>query len=49
MATSGSKTFSLSISDTIEEAFELAGIELRTGHLRLCLQIGLTGVLIFGL
>ena len=32
MATSGSKTFSLSISDTIEEAFELAGIELRTGY-----------------
>ena len=32
MATSGSKTFSLNISDTIEEAFELAGIELRTGY-----------------
>jgi len=32
MATSGSKTFSLSISDTIEEAYELAGIELRTGY-----------------
>jgi len=32
MATSGSKTFALSIADTIEEAYELAGIELRTGY-----------------
>ena len=32
MATSGTKTFSLSIADAIEEAFELAGIELRTGY-----------------
>ena len=32
MATSGTKTFSLSIADSIEEAFELAGIELRTGY-----------------
>ena len=32
MATSGTKTFSLSIGDAIEEAFELAGIELRTGY-----------------
>tara|TARA_R100001377_G_C3158773_1_gene98952 strand:- start:145 stop:819 length:675 start_codon:yes stop_codon:yes gene_type:complete len=32
MATSGTKTFALSISDTIEEAFELAGLELRTGY-----------------
>ena len=31
MATSGTKTFSLSIGDAIEEAFELAGIELRSG------------------
>jgi len=32
MATSGAKTFKLSIADTIEEAYELAGIELRTGY-----------------
>ena len=32
MATSGTKTFSLNIADTIEEAFELAGLELRTGY-----------------
>jgi len=32
MATSGTKTFALSIADTIEEAFELAGLELRTGY-----------------
>ena len=32
MATSGTKTFALSIADTIEEAYELAGIELRTGY-----------------
>ena len=32
MATSGTKTFTLSIADTIEEAFELAGLELRTGY-----------------
>tara|TARA_R100001377_G_scaffold83352_1_gene64732 strand:+ start:18 stop:695 length:678 start_codon:yes stop_codon:yes gene_type:complete len=32
MATSGTKTFNLSIADTIEEAYELAGIELRTGY-----------------
>ena len=32
MATSGTKTFSLSIADTIEEAYELAGVELRTGY-----------------
>lgn len=32
MATSGTKTFTLSIADAIEEAFELAGIELRTGY-----------------
>ena len=32
MATSGTKTFSLSIGDAIEEAFELAGVELRTGY-----------------
>jgi hypothetical protein len=32
MATSGTKTFKLSIADTIEEAYELAGIELRTGY-----------------
>ena len=32
MATSGTKTFSLNIADTIEEAYELAGLELRTGY-----------------
>ena len=32
MATSGTKTFQLSIDDTIEEAYELAGLELRTGY-----------------
>ena len=32
MATSGSKTFQLTIADTIEEAYELAGLELRTGY-----------------
>jgi|TARA_E500000318_G_scaffold5124_1_gene5392 hypothetical protein len=32
MATSGTKTFALNIADTIEEAYELAGIELRTGY-----------------
>jgi|TARA_E500000178_G_scaffold356338_1_gene433505 hypothetical protein len=32
MATSGTKTFSLTIADTIEEAYELAGLELRTGY-----------------
>tara|TARA_R100000781_G_scaffold60173_1_gene38476 strand:- start:3482 stop:4153 length:672 start_codon:yes stop_codon:yes gene_type:complete len=32
MATSGTKTFALDIADTIEEAFELAGLEQRTGY-----------------
>tara|TARA_R100001509_G_scaffold111179_1_gene66675 strand:+ start:169 stop:843 length:675 start_codon:yes stop_codon:yes gene_type:complete len=32
MATSGTKTFQLTIADTIEEAYELAGLELRTGY-----------------
>ena len=32
MATSGSKTFALNIADTIEEAYELAGLEQRTGY-----------------
>jgi hypothetical protein len=32
MATSGTKTFKLTIADTIEEAYELAGLELRTGY-----------------
>jgi len=32
MATSGTKTFALTIADTIEEAYELAGLELRTGY-----------------
>tara|TARA_R110000744_G_scaffold31183_1_gene73491 strand:+ start:367 stop:1047 length:681 start_codon:yes stop_codon:yes gene_type:complete len=32
MATSGTKTFSLNTGDVIEEAYELAGLELRTGY-----------------
>ena len=32
MAASGNKTFQLTIADTIEEAYELAGLELRTGY-----------------
>ena len=32
MATSGTKTFSLDTGDVIEEAYELAGLELRTGY-----------------
>lgn len=32
MATSGTKTFALNIADTIEEAYELAGLEQRTGY-----------------
>ena len=32
MATSGTKTFSLNTADVIEEAYELAGLELRTGY-----------------
>ena len=32
MATSNSKTFLLNVADAIEEAFELAGIELRTAY-----------------
>ena len=32
MATSGTKTFSLSIADAIEEAYELAGLEVKTGY-----------------
>ena len=32
MDTSGTKTFQLTIADTIEEAYELAGLELRTGY-----------------
>ena len=32
MATSGTKTFQLTIADTIEEAYVLAGLELRTGY-----------------
>tara|TARA_R100000541_G_scaffold24198_2_gene33917 strand:- start:592 stop:1260 length:669 start_codon:yes stop_codon:yes gene_type:complete len=32
MATSGTKTFALDIADTIEEAYELAGLEQRTGY-----------------
>ena len=43
MATSGTRTFSLSTSDVIEEAYELAGLELRTGYdanaARRCLNI----------
>jgi hypothetical protein len=32
MATSGTKIFALDIADTIEEAYELAGLEQRTGY-----------------
>ena len=32
MATSGTKTFSISIADAIEEAYELAGLEVKTGY-----------------
>ena len=32
MATSGTKTFSLDTAQVIEEAYELAGLELRTGY-----------------
>ena len=32
MATSGNRVFKLDVSDVIEEAFELIGLELRTGY-----------------
>ena len=32
MATSGSKSFSLDTAEVIEEAYELAGLEMRTGY-----------------
>ena len=32
MATSGTYTFNLDIGDAIEEAFEKAGLELRSGY-----------------
>ncbi len=32
MATSGTRTFTLSAADAIEEAYELAGLEYRTGY-----------------
>ena len=32
MATSGTKTFSLDTAAVMEEAYELAGLELRTGY-----------------
>tara|TARA_R100001594_G_scaffold102260_4_gene136938 strand:+ start:10169 stop:10849 length:681 start_codon:yes stop_codon:yes gene_type:complete len=32
MATSGTKTFSIDTGEVIEEAYELAGLELRTGY-----------------
>ena len=32
MATSGTRTFSLNAADAIEEAYELAGLEYRTGY-----------------
>mgnify|MGYP003665799557 FL=1 len=32
MATSGTRTFSLTAADAIEEAYELAGLEYRTGY-----------------
>ena len=43
MATSGTRAFTLSTADVIEEAYELAGLELRTGYdanaARRCLNI----------
>ena len=32
MATSGTHTFNLDLSDAMEEAFERAGLELRSGY-----------------
>ena len=32
MATSGTTTFNLDLSDIIEEAYELCGLELRSGY-----------------
>ena len=32
MATSDSKVFSLNTAEVIEEAYELAGLEMRTGY-----------------
>ena len=32
MATSGTKTFSIDTGELIEEAYELAGLELRTSY-----------------
>ena len=32
MATSGTKSFSLDTAEVIEEAYELAGLEMRTGY-----------------
>ena len=32
MATSGTRTFSLDVALAIEDAYELAGLELRTGY-----------------
>ena len=32
MATSGTKTFSLDTAAVMEEGYELAGLELRTGY-----------------
>ena len=32
MATSGTKTFELNVTDYIEEAFERCGLEVRTGY-----------------
>ena len=32
MATSGTFTFNLDLSDAMEEAFERAGLELRSGY-----------------
>ena len=32
MATSGTHTFNLDLSDIMEEAYDLAGVELRSGY-----------------
>jgi hypothetical protein len=42
MATSGTATFNPDFAEIVEEAYERAGLELRTGN-------GRTGVLTFGL
>jgi hypothetical protein len=49
MATSGTRTFSLDAATAIEEAFELAGLELRTGYDALAARRSLIFYLLIGL